>query len=147
MRSEAIETGGHCRVGGEQVARSRNRQGHVKGLAGFFHEIPGAFQHGESRMAFVEVTHFWLEAKRAKQPPSAKPKHKLLFQPNFRPATIELAGDPSVSWVVRRVIAVQQVKLHPADLDLPGAQPDRITGQGDLQPQPLAIRLAQWRDR
>src|ERR1035441_8674163 len=48
---------------------------------------------------------------------------------------------------VSRVIAVQQVKLHPADLDLPRAQPDRVTRQGDLQSQPLAVRLAQRRDR
>ena len=48
---------------------------------------------------------------------------------------------------VRRVVAVEQVELHPADLDLPGAQPDRVAGQRDLQPQPLAVRLAQRRDR
>ena len=48
---------------------------------------------------------------------------------------------------VRRVIAVQQVKLHSADLDLPGAQPDRVSRQRDLQPQPLPVRLAQRRDR
>ena len=49
--------------------------------------------------------------------------------------------------IIRCVIAVQQVQLHAADLNLPGAQPDRVTGQGDLQPQPLPIRFAQRRDR
>ena len=48
---------------------------------------------------------------------------------------------------VRCVIAVQQIKLHSADLNLPGAQPDRVTGQRDLQPQPLAVGLAQRRNR
>src|ERR1039458_8530319 len=47
---------------------------------------------------------------------------------------------------VRRVIAVQQVKLHLAHLDLPRAQPDRVSGQRDLQPQPLSVWLAQRRD-
>src|SRR5512142_332208 len=50
-----------------------------------------------------------------------------------------------MGWQVRNVIAVEQVKAHPADLDLPGAQPDRITGQVELQPQPFSIRFAQWR--
>src|ERR1017187_5652941 len=49
--------------------------------------------------------------------------------------------------VVCGVIAVQQVQLHATDLNLPGAQPDRVTRQGDFQPQPLAVRLAQRCDR
>ncbi|MBS1136999.1 MAG: hypothetical protein H6R11_953 [Proteobacteria bacterium] len=49
--------------------------------------------------------------------------------------------------VIRCVIAVQEVKLHATDLNLPGAQPDRVPRQGDLQPQPFAVRLAQRRDR
>ena len=47
---------------------------------------------------------------------------------------------------VGRIVAVQQVQLHPADLGLPDAQPDRVAGQGDLEPQPLAVGLAQGRD-
>ena len=47
---------------------------------------------------------------------------------------------------VRRVIAVEQVKLHPTHLHLPRAQPDRVTRQGNLQPQPFAVRLAQRRN-
>ena len=49
--------------------------------------------------------------------------------------------------VIRRVIAVEQVELHASDLNLPGTQPDRVFGQGDLEPQPFAIRFAQRRDR
>ena len=48
--------------------------------------------------------------------------------------------------IVRGVVAVEQVKLHAADLGLPGPQPDRVSGQRDLQPQPLSIRFAQGRD-
>ena len=48
---------------------------------------------------------------------------------------------------VRRVIAVQQVKFYPTHLHFPRAQPDGVTGQNDLQSQPLAVRLAQRRDR
>ena len=69
-----------------------------------------------------------------------------MLETQLRSAAIQLAGNSSMSGEIRRVIAIQQVKVHPADLDLPGAQPDRITRQGDLQPQPLAVRLAQRRD-
>ena len=51
-----------------------------------------------------------------------------------------------MSGEVRRVVAVEQIELYPADLDLPGAQPDRVTRQGDLQPQPLTVRLTYRRD-
>ena len=49
--------------------------------------------------------------------------------------------------IVRGVIAVQQVKLHPANLHLPSAQPYGVSRQRDLQPQPLAVRLAHGCDR
>ena len=96
--------------------------------------------------SFRWQTSGWIPSAR-KQPPSADPEQHFLLEAQLRPAPVELAGNSSVSGEVRRVVAVQQVELHPTDLDLPGAQPDRVTGQGDLQPQPLAIRLAQGRDR
>ena len=140
-RSETVKAGGHRRVGGEEVARSRDGQRDFEGLPGRLHETPRAFQHGEGRMPFIQVADFRLDAERGKQPPSADPEQQFLLEAQLRPAAIKLAGNPSMRGEVRRVIAVQQVKLHSADLNLPGAQPDRVTGQGDLQPQPLAVRL------
>ena len=98
-------------------------------------------------MAFIQVTDFRIDAQRVQQPPSANAQEHLLHQAQFRPAPIQFAGDPAMSGKVRRVIAVQEIKFHSPDLDLPGAHPDRITGQGDLQPQPLAVRLTHRRDR
>src|ERR1019366_10574326 len=90
---------------------------------------------------------FRLEAECAEQPPSADPEHQFLLQAQVRAAPIQLAGNPAMCGKVRGVIAVQQVKLHSADLDLPGTQPDRVSRQRDLQPQPLPVWLAQRRDR
>ena len=64
-RSKAVKAGGHRRVGGEEVARSRDGQRDFEGLPGLFHEAPGAFQHGEGRMPFIQMTDFRLDAKRA----------------------------------------------------------------------------------
>ena len=65
-RSEPVKAGGHCRVGGEEVPRSRDGQRDVEGLPGLLHETAGAFQHGEGRMPFIQVTDFRLNAERAR---------------------------------------------------------------------------------
>ena len=70
---------------------------------------------------------FRLDTESAKQPPSTDPEEQFLLEAQFRSPSIEFAGDSSMSRVIRRVIAIQQVKFYSADLDLPGAQPDRIT--------------------
>ena len=79
-------------------------------------------------MPFVQVTDFRLDAERSEQPPSANPEKQFLLETQLRPAAIQLAGNPSMNGEVRRVVAVQKEKLYSADLDLPGAQPDRVTG-------------------
>ena len=131
-RSETVKAGGHRRVGGEEIARSRNGQRDFEGLPGRLHETPRAFQHGERRMPFIQVADFRLDAERGEQPPSTDPKHQLLHEAQIRPAAVKLAGNPPIRRKVRRIIAVQQVELQPADLNLPGAKPDRVTRQVEL---------------
>ena len=65
----------------------------------------------------------------------------LLRQAQLRTAAAQLARNASMRGIIRGVIAVEQIRLHSADLNRPGAQPDRVTRQCDLQPQPLAVRL------
>ena len=98
-------------------------------------------------MPFIQMTDFRLDAQCVEQPPAADPEQQFLQEAQLRAAAIQFARNPSMSREVRRVIAVQQVKLHSTDLDLPGAQPERVTRQRDLQPQPLAVRLSHRRDR
>ena len=98
-------------------------------------------------MPFIQVAYLRTDVHGLEQPPSANAEGQLLLKAQLRPAAVQFAGDASMSGEVRRVIAVQQVQLHSADLDLPSPQPDRLTRQGDLQPQPLAVRLAHRRDR
>ena len=98
-------------------------------------------------MPFIQVTDFRLDAERREQSPSTDPQQQFLLQAQLRPTAVQLAGDAAMGGVIRRVIAVQQVEFHATDPDLPGAQPDRVTGQRNLQPQPLAICMAQRRDR
>ena len=74
-RSETVEAGGHRRVGGEEVARSRDGQCDFKRLPGLLHETAGALQHGERRMPFVQMADFRLDAERGEQPPAADAEH------------------------------------------------------------------------
>jgi len=65
------------RMGSEEIADSSCGQCHFEGLARLFHEAPGAIQHGEGRMPFIQVTDLWLDPERAQQPPSANPESSL----------------------------------------------------------------------
>jgi len=66
------------------------------------------------------------------RPPSADSKHHLLQEAQVRSAAVKLAGNPAIRWIVRRIIAVQEVELQSADLNLPGAKPNRVAGQVEL---------------
>ncbi len=121
--------------------------GHFEGLTGLFHQAPGALQHCEGRVPFIRATDLRLDTERVERPPYADPGQPFLLDAQLRAAPIVLAGDRSMSRSVRRVIAVQQVKLHAAGLPLPGAHPARVSRQRDLHPQPLPIWPAQRRDR
>ena len=140
--SKTVKASGYRRVGCEKISRSCDRQRDFEGLPGLFHEVPGALQNSKRSVAFIQMTDLWLKAKCAKQPPSANPEQQFLLEAQFRPAAVEFAGNSPMSGKVCRVIAVQQIKLHSADLNLPGAQPDRVAGQSNLQAQPLSVRLA-----
>src|SRR5450631_2586779 len=133
-------------MGGEQIPRSRDAERDLEGLSGLLHVIAGPFQYGKRRMTFIEMAHLRLDSESPQQSPTGDPEQQFLLQAQFRSAAIQLAGDAAMDWIVRGVIAVQQVQLYPADLNLPGAQPDRVAGQGDLQSQPFAVRLTQRRD-
>ena len=73
-RRKPVESRGDRRVGGEEVPRSGDRQRDVERLAGHLHEVPGALQYRESRVAFVQVADFGSipSARRRRQPPSPR---------------------------------------------------------------------------
>jgi hypothetical protein len=72
-------------------------------------------------MSLIQVADLRLEADRRKQLPSTNPEQQLLLEAQLRATAVQLAGNAAVRGVIRRVIAVQQVKLHSTDLYLPNA--------------------------
>ena len=62
-RFKPIKTRRHGRVSSEQVARTRSRQRHRKGLMIVFHVTSRALQHGERRMPFIQMAHFRMDTQ------------------------------------------------------------------------------------
>ena len=102
------------------------RQGDIEGLPRRLHEAAGPLQYGERRVAFIQMADLRCDAERGEQSPAADAEHQLLQNAQIGSPAIKLAGDTAKGWVVGGVVAVEQVKLRPADLDLPGAQLDQI---------------------
>ena len=141
-RRENVKSSRDRRVGGKKIARARGRQGNGKRLSGLLHETPGTLQEGEGGMPFVEMADVRFDSERREQPPAADPEHHFLFQAQFRSTAIQFVGDAAMHGKIGRVVRVEKVEREPANLNLPGAKPDGVTGQHDLQPQALAIRKA-----
>src|ERR1035438_7257382 len=78
--SKTVKTGGHGRVGGEEIARSRDRQCGLEGLPCLLHEVAGALQDSERSVSFIQVTDLRSEPERAEQPPSADPEVHFLLE-------------------------------------------------------------------
>src|ERR1035438_7003220 len=134
LRIKAIESScdrGVCR---KDISGPRNSQSQIKRLLVILHIAVRPFEHSKRRMAFIEMADFRLQTKRAQQAPSTNPKNNLLFQPHLRIAAIEFTGDSPMRGSICEVICVEQVKLCPANRDLPAAKPDHCSRQVDLQP-------------
>ena len=85
-RSETIKARGHCRVGGEEVSRSRDSQRDIERLPGLLDETAGALQHGKGRMPLIEMTDFRLDAECGEQSPAANSEKDFLLETQFRAA-------------------------------------------------------------
>ena len=141
MRAEGepIETGFDRRMGGEEVAGARDREGDVERHAVVLHEAPRPFQHGEGGVPFVELADLGLQPEGPQQAPAADAEDDLLEQAQLRAAAVELAGDAPQGRRIRGVVRVEQVECGAANLHLPGADPRLIAGQHDLESHPLAV--------
>jgi hypothetical protein len=106
-RVEAVKTGGYCRVSGEEIPGSSYYKRYFEGLASLFHEIRGASQDGEGRMALIQMTDLCLDPHCAKQSPSTDTKEQFLPEAQLRAAPIQFTGDPSMRGDVCRVVAVK----------------------------------------
>jgi len=83
---EAVKAGGDCRVGGEEVSRSRDGQCHFEGCPVSFMKLR-ARSNTAKATCLHQVTDFRLDAECAEQPPSADPEQQFLLEAQFRPSS------------------------------------------------------------
>jgi hypothetical protein len=146
LRVKAIESSGDRGMCRKDISSPRNGQSQIERLCMILHIAVRPFEHCKRCMAFIEMADFGLQTKRPQQAPSANPENDLLLQPHLRIAAIEFARYSAMSRCVCEIICVEQVKLCPANRDLPAAEPDQCSRQVDLQPQPLSVLLPQRPD-
>ncbi len=94
------------------------------------HQLAAALEHGERRVALVDVPHGWRQAERAQRTHAAHAEHQLLAHPRLLIAAVELVGDHALGLGVLRHLGVEQIgrdapharlpdpQLRPAILDL-----------------------------
>ena len=68
-------------------------------------------------MSLVQVTHVDIQPEGFQRPPAADPEYDLLHQARLAVAGIELGGDAAIERRIERVVAVEQVERHAADVD------------------------------
>ena len=72
---------------------------------------PNAFEREKSRVAFVHVEHFRVDAERAERFHSADAEHDLLAHPHFQIAAVKLRRDQTIFGVVLRRVGIEQIKI------------------------------------
>ena len=129
-------------------------QRRVEAHAVVLHPRADGFQRGERAVAFVEVIHARRDAQGLQRPHAAHAGHQFLADAGAIVAAVEPGGQLAVLGTVARHVAIQQVKLHPADAHQPhlgqqlagagvDADGDRLAvgAQGGLHRQVLDLRI------
>ncbi|CAM5270181.1 hypothetical protein SANTM175S_02493 [Streptomyces antimycoticus] len=133
---EAVDTGGHGGVGGEDGPGPHRLMGGVEaGAAG--DQFADALQALESGVALVGVEHLGFgvagePAVRAQGADAADAQQHLLEQPVLAAAAVEPVGDLALAVAVLLHIGVEQQQWDPAHLGLPDAGVEgSAAGQGE----------------
>jgi hypothetical protein len=73
---------------GKHITGARDREGLRKSYPRVLHVGTGAFEHGERRMAFVQMAHLRADIERTQQSPPHHAQNQFLFQTKFRAAAV-----------------------------------------------------------
>src|ERR1700730_17397949 len=98
-------------------------------------------------MTLVQVAYLGLQAESSQESPTANAEDLLLLQSQVPTASVEFTGNPAMRWDIRRIVRVQQIQLRPANLHLPGANPELGPREIDCEAQPFPVCLTQRFDR
>ncbi len=132
LAGEAVDAGGHRRVGREDAAGPHGLDGLAVGEARVLHELADALEAEEAGVALVRVEHLRVDAQRAERPHAADAEEDLLAQAVLGVAAVEAVGDAAQLGRVLVDVGVEEVQRDPTDLRLPDAGDERGAGEVDL---------------
>ncbi len=132
---------------GEDIGLADQSNRVLKGHA-FFHIFHGAFQGQECGMAFVHVPGGGFITQRPQSADAAHPQQNFLRDPQFQIADIQPVGQLAVVGIILGNIGMQEVKMHPANVQLVNPGKDLASRQvnGDLERLAVLIHQANQRE-
>ena len=121
---ESVVARWHRRVRGENVGRRHDLQRGIEVEILLRAQNAHPFQGEEGGVAFVHVENVRVNPERAERVHAADAEHHLLPDAHFEIAAVELGGDEPIFRRVLGHIGVEQVKIDPADVQLPDFRED-----------------------
>ena len=116
---EAVMTGGHGRVGGEDRVLRHLAQGRIEAHAVVLHPRADGLQRGERAVAFVEMEDARGDSDRPQGPHAAHAGHQLLAHPGAIVAAVEPRGQLAIFRAIAGHVGIQQEKVDPTDAHPP----------------------------
>ena len=135
-----VVSGGHRRVGGEDRARACALERLLR-RAAVGHVLGRQLDRRQRRVPLVEMQRAGLDVHGAQGSHAAHAEHDVLREPRLRVADVQAVADPARLGVVVRVVGVEQVERHAADVDPPDECLDLALAERHLDRQRLALAV------
>ncbi len=136
---KAVVAGGHGRVRGEDSVLCDFANGVVKRHAVFFHPFADSLECGKSAVTFVQVVHTRRDAHGAERLDAADAEDQLLANAGAMITAIKSAGKLAIFGTALFDIAIEQVQIDAADLNVPDLGKQRTGSCIDADFEFLAI--------
>ncbi len=140
---EAVVSGRHRRVRGEDRVLGDFAQGVVEAQAVVVHPLANRFERGERAVPFVQVIDARRDAQRPQRSHAADAEHQLLANSRAMVAAVQPAGQLAIFRAVSSTSQSSRYKLHAADVH----QPDLGEQRSGARVDPHGDRLAIGADR
>ncbi len=119
LARESVVPRRHGSVRGENISRRHDLQGGIEIEIFLCPQNPDALQREEGGVAFVHVENLRADPELTQSPHTADSQHHLLPDAHLEIAAVKLGRDQTILGRVLRHVGVEEVKIDPADVQLP----------------------------
>src|SRR5437867_4290344 len=136
-------TGSHRRVGREYatLADARRCFGKIDFVS--LDSLPSKFQRQESGVAFIEMKDRRLNLQVVQQADTPNSERHFLYQTRFPIAAVKMTSNQAIDLFILADIRVEQIKLNPADVCLPGVRANGSPTHRDFNMQRDSLARSQ----